>query len=184
MTSLSTKQQLRQAAMALQFRSMKLSCKWCAELLAGMYYEGPRDEKDVPVLLSTQSSQLLLTANEAETSDRFFLAKSYFDLGEFQRAVFVLDAQKKELDALELFLRSYALFLAGEKSKEQETLELNDPLERSKVVNPNLRVLHSDLLEFHKQQKLDAFGLYILGSFFFFFFFFSEIQTKFRKVWC
>jgi hypothetical protein len=157
MVALDVKEQLRQATLALQLRGLKHASKWSAELLSGLS-EGDND--GMQVVLSSHASKLL---TNVEVSDRYLLAKSYFDLGEFQRVVHVLNPQRKKLDSLELFLRSYALFLTGEKNKEQEVLELSDPLERLKISNPNLVSLHNDLLACLNQGELDAFGLYILG---------------------
>ena len=58
---------------------------------------------------------------------------------------------------LQLFLKAYALYLAGEKAKEQERLESGG----AHGVNPNLKALRADLGALHS--TLDAFGLYIYG---------------------
>jgi len=62
-----------------------------------------------------------------------------------------------------LFLWGYAAFLAGEKQKEEEALELADPLERCKVANLNLRLLHDTLAPLAQAECLDGFNLYMLG---------------------
>lgn len=154
--NLNNKQQLRQATIALQTRGLKKASKWAAEMLLGLV-EGNEGSS---VAISSCAAELLV---EKEKTDRFLMAKSYFDLGEFQRAAFVLNPLKGELDSYELFLRCYALFLAGEKTKEQQALELNDPLEQLKVVNPGLQSLHMELLSMYQRGRLDAFGLYIFG---------------------
>lgn len=60
---------------------------------------------------------------------------SLLDLGEYDRAAHILStdsAPKELLGGLGLFVRAYSLFLAGEKKKEEEMVELAEPLERSK----------------------------------------------------
>ena len=52
--------------------------------------------------------------------DDYVLAKAYFDLGEHRRASHQLSENKSSLGR---FLRYYALFLAGEKRKNEEMLE-------------------------------------------------------------
>lgn len=53
--------------------------------------------------------------------DDFILAKAYFDLGEYRRASHQLSENKSSLGR---FLRYYALYLAGEKRKNEEMLEV------------------------------------------------------------
>jgi hypothetical protein len=127
----------------------------------------------------------LLQHTSADVSNRYLLAKTYFDIGEFQRCVFVLlptneeaaggdrsgallrspsvGSQLRGLAPEELFLKAYALYLAGEKAKEQEALETRDPLDRSLSINPNLKSLKTELTELYLEGGLDAFGLYIFG---------------------
>ena len=61
------------------------------------------------------------------------------------------------------FLRAYALYMAGERRKEEEVLELRDPLERTTVTNSYLPQLLAELQTAHVGKTLDAFGLYIYG---------------------
>jgi len=169
-----TRSQLRLATAALQLRGLKNAAKWCAEQLSGLEETGaPQPAPPVPA-----ASEALLRRSSADCSDRFLLAKTYFDLGEFQRAAFVLQAPSgrggdggagakpsslRGLPGEELFLKAYALYLAGEKAKEQEAAEMSDALDRPKAVNPNLRGLCADLAALHADEALDAFGLYIYG---------------------
>jgi len=55
------------------------------------------------------------------------------------------------------------LFLLEKKRKEEEALELADPLERCKVNNSSLRLLHQTLAPLAHTGCLDGFNLYILG---------------------
>ena len=184
---------LRQATAALQLRGLTNSAKWCAEQLVGLEQSSQDAEKLSASAVEGPAAALLCKGPE-HCSDRFLLAKTYFDLGEFQRAAFLLQAPPAPLGGVELgdpsasppsslrglpgeelFLKAYALFLAGEKAKEQEALELGQgsaanpgaALERTTAVNPNLVGLEQDLrgLLHHPMsgEGLDAFGLYIYG---------------------
>lgn len=53
--------------------------------------------------------------------DDFILAKAYFDLGEYRRASHQVTENKSSLGR---FLRYYSLYLAGEKRKNEEMLEV------------------------------------------------------------
>lgn len=98
--------------------------------------------------------------NEAVDSDFYLLAKTYFNCREYRRAAHVLSDQtgKKAL-----FLRCYALYLAGEKRKEEETIELEGPLGKSDAVNSELVSIERDLSAVRKNGTIDPFGLYLYG---------------------
>eukprot|EP01018_Ginkgo_biloba_P038683 Gb_03388 [translate_table: standard] len=92
--------------------------------------------------------------------DRYMLGKAFFDTREYRRAAFALrDAIGKK----SLFLRCYALFMAGEKRKEEETVELAGPLGKKDAVNSELVGLEQELSTHHKNGTLDAFSTYLLG---------------------
>ncbi|GBG64532.1 hypothetical protein CBR_g45228 [Chara braunii] len=97
---------------------------------------------------------------EEEESDVFLLGKSYFDMKEYRRAAHALRGLpgKKAF-----FLRSYAMYLAGEKRKEEEAVEMAGPLGKSEVVNRELAALESELGRNYEQDQLDAFGMYLYG---------------------
>ena len=213
-----TRLQLRHAVCALQLRGLKSSAKWAAEQLSGLAafdvdgHGGAGEIHRNDDLLRESSGTkldpaspagLLLRRRMSDCSDRYLLAKSFFDVGEYRRAAYVLQApgvgttpgETDEspappdsalligLTGEELFLKAYALYLAGEKVKEQEVLELSDALDRSKQAsNPNLKPLHHELANLYAlgveygvngssqsassrsgQGGLDAFGLYIFG---------------------
>ncbi len=70
---------------------------------------------------------------------------------------------RKNLSSYGIYLRAYALYMAGERRKEEEVLELRDPLERTTVTNSYLPQLASELQSINSSNGLDAFGLYIYG---------------------
>eukprot|EP00249_Psilotum_nudum_P012993 c24091_g1_i3 orf=588-2054(-) len=90
----------------------------------------------------------------------FLLGKTYFDMREYRRAAHFLNgvAGKKAF-----FLRCYALYLAGEKRKEEEIIELAGPLGRSDAVNLELAGLEQELHSLYVKGNLDAFGIYLYG---------------------
>ncbi len=110
---------LRQAIGALQLRGLKNSAKWAAEQLAGL---SPGDS-GIIVDPPDVSAVLASLCTQDRASDSYLLAKTYFDLGEFQRCAFALQPitagvimgpnQLRGLAADEVFLKAYALFLAG-----------------------------------------------------------------------
>jgi len=101
-----------------------------------------------------------------EDYDLCLYAKSLLDLGEYERAAHCLSEREGDWDGLScygVFIRAYALYLAGERRKEEEIVELRQPLERSSITNKNLGKLSQELLSQYKQKKLSSFGLYIFG---------------------
>ncbi|KAK6163820.1 hypothetical protein DH2020_000684 [Rehmannia glutinosa] len=93
-------------------------------------------------------------------SDFYLLAKSYFDCREYRRAAHVLRDQTSKKA---VFLRCYALYLAGEKRKEEEMIELEGPLGKSEAVNRELVSLERELSTLRKNGTIDPFGLYVYG---------------------
>ena len=121
--------ELRSAFQLLSSRGLKLAAKWAAELCVGL--------PDAPGSFAADDA----AAVGEHMDDRYMLSKSYFDLGEYQRAAEVLNKSgtSATLDPKALFLRGYALYLvrpklffcpkphislqAGEKRKEEEMVE-------------------------------------------------------------
>ena len=103
---------------------------------------------------------------DPQISAEISYAKSLLDLGEFDRASHILsvDGSPKEgLGGLGVFIRAYALYLGGEKRKEEEMVELAEPLQRCKVLNNNLLLLRAEMKALHENEMLDAFGFYMYG---------------------
>jgi len=93
-------------------------------------------------------------------------AHSLLSLGEYSRAAHILSHDGLALPNLPStgsFIRFYSRFLAGEKKKEEEIVELAEPLERTKVHNEYLPHLHTELSALYATDELDAFGLYMYG---------------------
>ncbi|GAB2289936.1 anaphase-promoting complex component apc8 [Dionaea muscipula] len=99
-------------------------------------------------------------SDDVVDSDFYLLAKSYFDCKEYRRAAHVLRDQTGHKAA---FLRCYALYLAGEKRKEEEMIELEGLLGKSDAVNRELSSLERELSSLWKKSSIDPFGLYLYG---------------------
>jgi tetratricopeptide (TPR) repeat protein len=168
------REDLRTAVSACRCRGLRVSAKWAAELLV---HVSDRIEA------SGSSASSPTAAPPTPVCDDALLAKSYFDLGEYRRAAHALEryrfgrsegyaawdasssSARKPYDATACFLRGYALFLAGEKRKEEERVEQASPLERFAVVNPHLKALDAELralcVEDGAPAAADGFILYL-----------------------
>ncbi|XP_010919294.1 anaphase-promoting complex subunit 8 [Elaeis guineensis] len=92
--------------------------------------------------------------------DCYLLAKSYFDCREYRRAAHALRGQAGRKH---VFLRCYALYMAGEKRKEEEMIELEGSLGKSDAVNGELASLERELSKLRRTGAIDSFGLYLYG---------------------
>uniref|UniRef100_A0A8C5FTS9 Cdc23 domain-containing protein n=1 Tax=Gadus morhua TaxID=8049 RepID=A0A8C5FTS9_GADMO len=97
---------------------------------------------------------------DVQDLDAFALAKSYFDLKEYDRAAYFLRGchSKKAY-----FLYMYSRYLSGEKKKDDETVDSLGPLEKGQVRNEALRELRVELSKKHRAGELDGFTLYLYG---------------------
>ncbi len=124
--------------------------------------------------------------------ERALLAKAFFDLREYRRALWVLRAPGatamaaadssgmsvligvdpgtgvSDSSPLITFLRMYLVFLLGEKRKEEEMAEKSDPLLKAKVINRELSGLALALDAYcsagrASEQGADPFCLYLQG---------------------
>ncbi|KAL8457668.1 hypothetical protein ACS0TY_035512 [Phlomoides rotata] len=93
-------------------------------------------------------------------NDFYMMAKSYFDCKEYKRAAHVLRDQTSKIS---MFLRCYSLYLAGEKRKEEEMIELEGPLGKSDATNRELLSLERELSTLRKNGSIDPFCLYVYG---------------------
>ena len=100
-------------------------------------------------------------AVDDEDEDAYSLAKAYFDLGEYRRCAHAL---RQSRGSLGMFLREYATFLAGEKSKGQSGVDAAQPRgggEATSGVNAELESLN-DWLGAQGEGK-DGFLTYLHG---------------------
>mmetsp|Transcript_17375 Transcript_17375/g.25507 ORF Transcript_17375/g.25507 Transcript_17375/m.25507 type:complete len:774 (+) Transcript_17375:151-2472(+) len=162
--------ELRKASKITSTYGLKLSTKWICEQLIGLPPSPPPS--------SFNGTNHFFTPFEEENeNDATLYAKSLLDLGEYERAALVLSSGNnasavagstippplEELSSLGFFIRCYALYMAGERRKGEDVEELREPLERTKLRNPNLTQLSHELYDYYTSGALDAFGLYIYG---------------------
>eukprot|EP01120_Amphizonella_sp_Union-15-10_P015448 TRINITY_DN7954_c0_g1_i3.p1 TRINITY_DN7954_c0_g1~~TRINITY_DN7954_c0_g1_i3.p1 ORF type:complete len:560 (+),score=103.78 TRINITY_DN7954_c0_g1_i3:125-1804(+) len=142
------KLELRQASKQLTDRGLYHAAQWAAELLCAIeeVQQTPENYK-LPNCL----------VDENQDQDLLLLAMTYFELKEYYRTAHVL---RQCVGNKARFLRGYSLYLAGEKRKEEELLEVS---EGRPVINRELRSLKEQLQGLYKSQQLDGFCLYLFG---------------------
>uniref|UniRef100_A0A803P692 Cdc23 domain-containing protein n=1 Tax=Cannabis sativa TaxID=3483 RepID=A0A803P692_CANSA len=118
------------------------------------------DITSTPAASVSYVSTPVMEEDEIVDGDFYLLAKSYFDCREYKRAAHVLRDQSGKKS---VFLRCYALYLAGEKLKEEEMIELEGPLGKTSALNRELVSLERELSTFRKNGTIDPFGLYLYG---------------------
>lgn len=136
---------LREAIQSLSDRGLKLAARWAAEQLNGLKTSENDD--------TTRNHTIDRAHNDnVKPSDLELYAKSIMELGEYYRAASILSMNQAEEQAFDvtgvrrrvtskggdvtvlapradlspygIYLRAYALFMAGERRKEEEILEL------------------------------------------------------------
>uniref|UniRef100_T1JH63 Cyclosome subunit 8 n=1 Tax=Strigamia maritima TaxID=126957 RepID=T1JH63_STRMM len=132
-------------------RGLIHSAKWAAELSHAL--------KNVNINVKEVVSSL---GEEEEKFyqdfDDYVLAKSYFELKEYERAA---DFTGKCISQKAKFLHLYSLYLAGEKQKNDDISDTMTPGEV--CTNLQLRRLRSEMQQEHSKLALDGFGLYLYG---------------------
>ncbi|CAL1530197.1 unnamed protein product [Lymnaea stagnalis] len=129
-------------------RRLVHAAKWSAEM-----------SRALVVKVDSRSLQQVDEPDEFWTDyDSYVLAKSYFDVKEFDRAVHVL----RECNSPKpYFLRLYSLYMSDQKRKADNMPDSNA---QSEVFdNEILKILQSELSEKHSKKELDGFGLYLYG---------------------
>lgn len=148
---------LHHAMEQLSIRGLVQSASWAAEILSALETSLRNSSK------SADSSGTLsdFFSFEQHPSPRpsvtFSLAKSYFDSRQYRR---VGDVLKQEQSSEGRFLRMYALYLAGERRKDEERMELAD---WSEPENLELRKLRDELEDLRDSGQMDAHLWYLFG---------------------
>lgn len=138
---------LRTASSLLSHRCLKIAACWAAEHLNSLASSAPVGDSSTNGIAQSSKSGLSM-GNDLE-----LYAKSIFDIGEYHRAAAVLSINPHEgscidaaragkrkvstragdltifppresLTSYGIYLRAYALYMAGERRKEEEVLEL------------------------------------------------------------
>ncbi|XP_034946511.1 cell division cycle protein 23 homolog isoform X2 [Chelonus insularis] len=131
-------------------RGLMHTTKWLAELNYSL--------KDIKVDMENITQEMHVEESPPSTTenDMYILAKSYFDLKEYDRAAYFI---KDGLTPRSKFLHLYARYLSGEKKKIYEMTEVPpDPLK-----NEELEILSVDLRKQYLHGNLDGFCLYLYG---------------------
>ena len=124
--------ELRMATTILSHRGLKLAAKWTSEQLVGLVRtDGTMDSSTAGGEIATMKG---LHAEMSQLQDRDWYAKSLLELGEYLHAASVLSQPNDDVTCMTppledasnygIYLRAYALYLAGERRKEQDYLEL------------------------------------------------------------
>ncbi|KAB1202423.1 Anaphase-promoting complex subunit 8 [Morella rubra] len=178
----SCRTELRTAIHQLSDRGLYSASKWAAEQLLGIEQDPAKftpantrfqrgsssicrrfrtnEVTSTPIAGVSYVSTPVMEEDDMVDGDFYLLAKSYFDCREYRRAAHVLRDQTGKKS---VFLRCYALYLAGEKRKEEEMIELEGPLGKSDTVNRELVSLERELSTLRKNGTIDPFGLYLYG---------------------
>ncbi|KAL5129691.1 Anaphase-promoting complex subunit 8 [Glycine soja] len=178
----SCRSELRIAIRQLGDRCLYSASKWAAEQLVGIEADNAKftpsntrfhrgsssirrkyrthETAVTPVVGVSYDATPVLEEDELVDGDFYLLAKSYFDCREYKRAAHVL---RDQMGRKSVFLRCYALYLAGEKRKDEETIELEGPLGKSDAINHELVSLERELSTLHKNGQADPFCLYLYG---------------------
>ncbi|KAJ7945924.1 anaphase-promoting complex subunit 8 [Quillaja saponaria] len=174
--------ELLTAIRQLSDRCLYSASKWAAEQLVGIEQDPAKctpsntrfqrgsssirrryrtnEITSTPISGVSYVSTPVMEEDELVVGDFYLLAKSYFDCREYKRAAHVLRDQTGKKS---LFLRCYALYLSGEKRKEEVTIELEGLLGKSDAVNQELVALERELSTLRKNGTIDPFGLYLYG---------------------
>lgn len=132
-------------------RRLMHSAKWCAELsLALSKYT---DIQTLRTIIHEEYDEAFLLEY-----DQYVLATSYFDLKEYDRAVFFLEDCKSPKC---YFLNVYARYLADEKRKLDKASDSIGPPDH--LENEHLKALRIELSKKYANRELDGYTLYLYG---------------------
>jgi len=132
-------------------RGLSQSAKWAAEIMYALDHVSV--SKTDLLKFSSESSE-----NEVVEYDRYTLAKSYFDLQEYDRAAHF---SKSCTSSKAYFIHIYSRYLAGEKRKVDDAVDSVGSQDR--LSDKHLRALRVELSRRHKAGELDGYCLYIYG---------------------
>jgi anaphase-promoting complex subunit 8 len=129
--------ELMRAASILSHRGLKLAAKWAAEQALGIPSGRPgslTDREQETQQQQPSSSSPFWRTEWTQLSEKDWYAKTLLDLGENFHAASVLSQPTTDVTHIKgplpnlgtfgTYLRAYALYLAGERRKEEEYLEL------------------------------------------------------------
>lgn len=92
--------------------------------------------------------------------DKFLYARSLFDIREFDRASYILNSLTHPKC---VFLKLYSKFMAGEKRKEEEVIDIIGLNDNNYYINKEVLEIENDLIESIKNNQNDGFLFYLYG---------------------
>ncbi|KAF9198947.1 Anaphase-promoting complex subunit 23 [Haplosporangium sp. Z 27] len=162
--------ELREAVLACNERGLYFGARWAAEALNGLpthITQSPSSTSNAtPNHVSNYTNELSLNSNMLSSGvdlselDTYLMAKTFFDLKEFDRCASVLEGCSGHKSR---FLRLYSKYLIGEKRREQETHEILGPLDNGMAINREIEKIDSELAECYQSGTLDSFCKYLYG---------------------
>ncbi|KAJ3291970.1 anaphase-promoting complex component apc8 [Borealophlyctis nickersoniae] len=154
--------ELRRAVQRLNDRGLHIAAKWAAERLCDLAQPPSNamgvQPSDIPIGSHPTNNEG--KDMEDTLNDNYLLARSYFQNREYARAAKVLE---KSSGHKAKFLRLYATYLLGEKTKEEALSAQRGLLESPRFVNKELVNIYRKLGEDYPN-NLDHFGLYLYGA--------------------
>ena len=140
----SMKTEILEKAAECQQRGLTHSFKWLSEILYALRSHGP----------SNPTAKVTIE-QEVEV---YYMAKSYFDLKEYDRCAFFTESQSSPLVK---FLHHYSKYLAGEK---QRLDGQTDIIVSNSLSNLDyLKDLRSELNKMYIENSMDGYILYLYG---------------------
>ncbi|KAG0018799.1 anaphase-promoting complex component apc8 [Entomortierella chlamydospora] len=157
--------ELREGVQACNERGLYFAARWAAEALNGLptldtttASTGSRSHPSLqppaatatPIYASNYTDELSLNSNMLSSGadpsefDTYLMAKTFFDLKEFDRCASILEGCTGHKSR---FLRLYSKYLVGEKRREQETHEVLGPLDNGLAINKEIEKIDSELAE-------------------------------------
>jgi len=148
----SMKSNITRVVKETRIRGLLNTTKWLAEINHAIRLKNTEEKE----FKNPEPSKEEIYNSEEE--DAFMLAKSYFDLKEYDRAAFF---SKSLHDSRGRFLHFYSRYMSSEKKRLDDMAEnSNNPDQNQLTV---LRQIRSELEKLHSKEDLDAYNLYIYG---------------------
>ncbi|KAI5854374.1 anaphase promoting complex subunit 8 [Tricharina praecox] len=147
---------LQTAMLKCSERCLYQSAKWAAELLTSMDVPPPSAETSVALpqaYLHPMSADTAELALETVEFNQYLLAKSYFDVHEYDRASFVLQNCKSSKAR---FLHLYARYIAGEKRRDEDSEMVLGPLDGAETRNKEVAGILTALEEIFAEKDGDT----------------------------
>ena len=141
---------------------LKETTKWLAELSFSLDVEAVKPSSDY-ALTHYHDCNYFDDKRKCESgheADLYRLAKSYFDVGEYKRAAYVV---QNATSPLCYFLNVYSRYLAALQRQRHENINNHSIAERALGKNNELRILRAELLQAIKNGNDNAFVLYLYG---------------------